>query len=100
MKNFTELKNSSTPLLVDFWAEWCQPCKMMPPILKEVKKHFGDKVNVIKVNVDKNQVASGRFMIQNIPTIMIFKNGSIVFQQAGVMQASSLINQLERFIDE
>ncbi len=96
--NFTELKNSNTPLLVDFWADWCQPCKMMPPILKEVKKHFGYKVNIVKVNVDKNQVAAGRFMIQNIPTIMIFKNGNIVFKQAGVMQAESLINELNKHI--
>lgn len=96
--NFTELKNSNTPLLVDFWADWCQPCKMMPPILKSVKKHFGDKVNIIKVNVDKNQVAAGRFMIQNIPTIMIFKNGNVVFKQAGVMQAESLINELNKHI--
>jgi len=98
MMNFTELKNSNTPLLVDFWADWCQPCKMMPPILKSVKKHFGDKVNIIKVNVDKNQVAAGRFMIQNIPTIMIFKNGNVVFKQAGVMQAESLINELNKHI--
>jgi len=96
--NFTELKNSNTPLLVDFWADWCQPCKMMPPILKNVKKHFGNKVNIVKVNVDKNQVAAGRFMIQNIPTIMIFKNGNIVFKQAGVMQAESLINELNKHI--
>lgn len=98
MMNFTELKNSNTPLLVDFWADWCQPCKMMPPILKEVKKHFGDKVNIVKVNVDKNQVAAGRFMIQNIPTIMIFKNGNIVFKQAGVTQAESLINEINKHI--
>jgi len=98
MMNFSELKNSNTPLLVDFWADWCQPCKMMPPILKSVKKHFGDKVNIIKVNVDKNQVAAGRFMIQNIPTIMIFKNGNVVFKQAGVMQAESLINELNKHI--
>ncbi len=98
MRNFSELKNSSTPLLVDFWADWCQPCKMMPPILKEVKKHFGDKVNIVKVNVDKNQVAAGRFMIQNIPTIMIFKNGNIVFQRAGVMQSSSLIAELQKHL--
>lgn len=96
--NFTELKNSNTPLLVDFWADWCQPCKIMPPILKSVKKHFGDKVNIVKVNVDKNQVAAGRFNIQNIPTIMIFKNGNAVFKQAGVMQAESLINELNKHI--
>ncbi len=96
--NFTELKNSNTPLLVDFWADWCQPCKMMPPILKDVKKHFGDKVNIVKVNVDTNQVAAGRFMIQNIPTIMIFKNGNIVFKQSGVMQAESLINELNKHL--
>ncbi|PLX08857.1 MAG: thioredoxin [Marinilabiliales bacterium] len=98
MKNFRDLKNSNTPLLVDFWADWCQPCKMMQPILKEVKHHFGDKVNIIKVNVDKNQVAAGRYMIQNIPTIMIFKNGNTVFKQAGVMQSASLINELNKHI--
>lgn len=98
MSKFNELINSSTPLLVDFSAEWCQPCKMMPPILKQVKKQLGDKVKIIKVDVDKNQAVAKNFMIQNVPTLMIFKSGQTVFRQAGVLQAGQIVQELNKHI--
>jgi len=98
MSKFNELINSSTPLVVDFAAEWCQPCKMMPPILKQVKKELGDKVRIIKIDVDKNQSVARKFMIQNVPTLMIFKNGQTVFRQSGVMQAPHIIQEVNKHI--
>ncbi len=98
MSKFNELINSSTPLVVDFAAEWCQPCKMMPPILKQVKRELGDKVRIIKIDVDKNQAVAGKFMIQNVPTLMIFKNGQTVFRQAGVMQAPHIIQEVNKHL--
>ncbi len=98
MSKFNELINSSTPLLVDFSAEWCQPCKMMPPILKQVKQQLGDKVKIIKVDVDKNQAVAQKYMIQNVPTLMIFKNGQTVFRQAGVLQANQITQELNKHI--
>ena len=98
MSKFNELINSSTPLLVDFSAEWCQPCKMMPPILKQVKKQLGDKVKIIKIDVDKNQAVAKKFMIQNVPTLMIFKSGQTVFRQAGVLQAGQIVQELNKHV--
>ncbi len=98
MSKFNELINSSTPLLVDFSAEWCQPCKMMPPILKQVKQQLGDKVKIIKVDVDKNQAVAQKYMIQNVPTLMIFKNGQTVFRQAGVLQANQITQELNKHV--
>jgi len=98
MSKFNELINSNTPLVVDFAAEWCQPCKMMPPILKQVKRELGDRVKIIKVDVDKNQAVARKFMIQNVPTLMIFKNGQTVFRQAGVMQANQIVQELNKHI--
>ncbi len=98
MSKFNELINSSTPLLVDFSAEWCQPCKMMPPILKQVKQQLGDKVKIIKVDVDKNQAVAQKFMIQNVPTLMIFKGGQTVFRQAGVLQAGQIVQELNKHV--
>ncbi len=98
MSKFNELINSSTPLLVDFSAEWCQPCKMMPPILKQVKQQLGDKVKIIKIDVDKNQAVAKKFMIQNVPTLMIFKSGQTVFRQAGVLQAGQIVQELNKHV--
>ena len=98
MSKFNELINSSTPLLVDFSAEWCQPCKMMPPILKQVKQQLGDKVKIINIDVDKNQAVAKKFMIQNVPTLMIFKSGQTVFRQAGVLQAGQIVQELNKHV--
>lgn len=98
MSNFNEIINRDKPVLIDFYADWCQPCKMMPPILKQVKSHFGDKLRILKVDVDRNQAIAQKWGIQSIPTIMIFKNGEMKLNQPGVMQANQLINALQPYI--
>ncbi|MDR8389635.1 thioredoxin [Aliifodinibius sp. S!AR15-10] len=87
---FMELINGDTPVLVDFYADWCGPCKMMKPILKDLKKRLGDKVTIIKVDVDSNQQAAMKYQIRGVPTLILFKNGEIKWRQSGVVQAAPL----------
>lgn len=91
MKTFDEIINSGKPVLVDFFAEWCGPCKTMAPILNEVKSRLGEEANIIKVDVDKNQDASIKYGIRSVPTLILFKNGKEVWKQSGVVPAESLI---------
>ncbi len=97
MSKFNEIINSDIPVLIDFSAHWCQPCKMMPPILKEVKKQLGDKIRILKIDVDKNPSIAQKHQIQSVPTMMVFKNGNIVFRQSGVMQAVQIVQMLQQF---
>lgn len=90
MANFHELINQNTPTLVDFYADWCGPCKMMPPILSEVKKGLGSKVHILKVNVDKNTKAATKYNIRSIPTLLLFKNGQVVWRKTGVAQTAEI----------
>lgn len=90
MAQFNEIINDDKPVLVDFYADWCQPCKMVSPILKEVKNELGDKVKIIKINVDKNPAVSAKYGIRSIPTLMIFRNGQVKFNQAGVIPAAEI----------
>lgn len=87
---FTDVIQGDTPVLVDFYADWCGPCKMMQPILKEVKKHFGEKVLIIKIDVDRNQAVANRYQIRGVPTLILFKKGEILWRQSGVVQAGQL----------
>ncbi len=96
MSNFHELINRNTPTVVDFYADWCAPCRMMPPILKEVKSKFGDKVNILKVDVDKNNKAAIKYGIRSIPTLIIFKNGKIAWKKVGVAQANEIAGALKK----
>ena len=89
-RTFQELISSEKPVLVDFFAEWCGPCKMMPPILAEFKGMVGDRAAVIKIDVDKNPGAARAFQVRGVPTLMIFKNGKPVWRRAGVMSAAQL----------
>lgn len=93
--NFYELIKGETPVLVDFSAEWCGPCKMMGPILKEVSKHFGDTLKVIKVDVDKNPLTASYYNIQGVPTLILFKSDIILWRQSGVIPAPALIQIIE-----
>lgn len=96
MENFDSIINSGKPVLVDFFAEWCGPCKTMAPILKEVKSKLGDKATIIKVDVDKNQSAAMAYQIRSVPTLILFKNGKAVWKQAGVVPANELIKLLSQ----
>lgn len=95
MASFKEIINSDKPVLVDFYADWCGPCKMMKPILEEVKKEMKDDVTIVKIDVDKNQEAASSLGIQSIPTLIIFKQGKILWRQAGVVPAKQLQQVLQ-----
>ncbi|RFZ83433.1 thioredoxin [Mucilaginibacter terrenus] len=98
MANFKDIIASEKPVLVDFSAEWCGPCKMMPPILKQVKDALGDKVTIIKIDIDKNPSAASAYNVQSVPTLMVFQNGQSKWRQSGVMQASQLQQVLNQYI--
>lgn len=94
MKTFADLINSETPVLVDFYADWCGPCKMMAPELEKFAETMQGKVKVIKVDVDKNQSAAMQYRIQGIPTLVLFKNGEIKWRQSGATSAVQLQQML------
>ena len=96
MASFSEVINSGKPVLVDFSAEWCGPCKMMAPILKQTKDEVGDQATIIKIDVDKNREAAMQFNIQGVPTLIIFKNGQVKWRQSGVVPANTLVELLKR----
>jgi thioredoxin 1 len=95
MSKFLDLINGDIPVLVDFFAEWCQPCKMMPPILKEVKEKLGDNVRIIKIDIDKNPEVARQYSVQAVPTMIIFKGGKILWRNSGVTPANQIIKQLQ-----
>ncbi|HEX3007168.1 MAG TPA: thioredoxin [Bacteroidales bacterium] len=91
---FEAIINSPTPVLIDFFAEWCGPCKAQSPILKEIASEMGEKVKVIKIDVDKNPELASKYRIQGVPTLMVFKNGQQVFRQSGMMTKPQIYNIL------
>lgn len=90
MNEFDKLINEDKPTLVDFFATWCGPCKMQAPILEQVKKNVGDKANIIKVDIDKNEDLARKYNVQSIPTLIMFKNGEAVWRAVGLQQADIL----------
>jgi thioredoxin 1 len=96
MDSFKELVNGDKPLLVDFSAEWCGPCKMQTPILKQAKDQLGDSVRIIKIDVDKNPAVARQFQVQGVPTLILFKNGEVKWRQSGVVPANALIQLVQQ----
>ena len=96
MSKFQDLINSDQPVLIDFFATWCGPCQTLAPIIKDVKKNFGDDLKVLKVDIDKNQSLASKLQIKGVPTMILYQNGKQVWRQSGVVPAS----QLEAIIRE
>ena len=97
METFNEIINGDKPVLVDFHATWCGPCKAMGPVIEELGKELEGKMRVLKVDVDKNQVVASRYSVQAVPTLIIFKNGQIVWRNSGAMPKPVLLAQIEQF---
>ena len=97
MNSFKDLVNSGKVVLADFSAEWCGPCKMMAPILKETKEAIGEKATIIKIDIDRNREVAEQLNIQGVPTLILYKNGEIKWRQSGVVPAQTLVNVLKQF---
>ncbi|MBD5211856.1 MAG: thioredoxin [Bacteroidales bacterium] len=97
MEKFNEIIKGNTPVLVDFFATWCGPCKMMHPILEELHGKVGEKARILTVDVDKNEALSAAYKVQSVPTLMIFKDGELKWRGAGVHSAADLEKLLEQY---
>lgn len=97
-KSFGDLIKGPQPVLVDFYATWCGPCKMMPPILEELKGRMGEQLRIVKIDVDKNPTVAQRYGVRSVPTLMLFQQGKNTWRTSGVLQASQLEQQLKQAI--
>jgi thioredoxin 1 len=90
MNKFNNIINSENPVLVDFFATWCGPCQMLSPVLKQVKDNLGERITIIKIDVDKNQELASRFQVRGVPTMMLFQGGKQLWRQSGVLSKEEI----------
>jgi thioredoxin 1 len=99
-QSFGDIIKGNKPVLVDFSAEWCGPCKMMPPILKEVKDKMGESVTILKLDIDRNPAVASAYGIQSVPTLIVFRDGQVKWRQSGVTRADQLKNILDGILQQ
>jgi len=92
--NFTTLINSEKPVLIDFFATWCGPCQMLSPVLKQVKDSLGDRISILKIDVDKNQQMAAQYQVRGVPTMLLFQNGKQLWRQSGVLSKEEIIRTI------
>ncbi|WP_207510984.1 thioredoxin [Longitalea luteola] len=97
-ENFLNILNDSKPVLVDFFAEWCGPCKMQAPVLQEVKSIVGDKVRIIKIDVDRSPAVAQQYQISGVPTLILFRNGQPVWRQSGLASKKQLVDLIQQYV--
>jgi thioredoxin 1 len=95
--SFQNIIDAKTPVLVDFYADWCGPCKMLAPILKQVKEELGGDVKIVKIDVDKNQPLANQYQVRGVPTLLLFKNGKQVWRQSGVLQKKDIVGVVKSY---
>lgn len=96
--NFNQIINSEKPVLIDFHAEWCGPCKMQTPVLQEASSELGDKIKIIKIDVDKNPGIASRYQVRGVPTLILFKKGKPVWRKSGVVNKQKLLNTVMEYV--
>jgi len=94
MSTFSEIVNSDRPVLVDFFATWCGPCQMLMPVLKQVKDSLGDRVTIIKIDVDKNQELASQFKVRGVPTLALFQHGKVIWRKSGLLTKEELLRAI------
>ena len=99
MENFNDIIKSGNLTLVDFYATWCGPCKMMHPVLEQLKDELGDSIRIIKIDVDKNEAISSQYRIMSVPTFMLFKNGEVVWRQSGTIRLNDFKNIISQYLN-
>lgn len=97
MENFNDIIGSNQLTLVDFFATWCGPCKMMHPVLDQLKEELGESIRIIKLDVDKNEALSAQYRVQSVPTLLLFRNGEILWRQSGAMRINDLKKVIAQF---
>ena len=100
METFNDVINSDSLVLVDFYATWCQPCKMMHPVLEQVKGELGDRIRIIKIDVDKQSATANQYRIQSVPTLMLFRQGEVLWRTSGVVQRTELLATIDSFMKQ